>query len=426
MAAPVSALRDTEMSQAKAGELAALKPGTGPGPTAEQEHHLPGNGSEPGAAARETFSNHRLSAAPVPGEHSDEDSGHPPHGEQDGASSSEQSNGGAGSGEPEPGRATATSLALLSGDQRFDHSSNSGGAVPLGNANPGPSPGPGAVPPTGYGYNHYRGPFHQHGGQQSPGMGAALQPGGLDSFQPNSHEAFSGHYNNYTTSYPAARSGYMNQNYGLNSPRAGAAGPKALASGMVASFQRFGGQQQQSAQGPGLQQHQQPQTASSTPTLNQLLTSPSGARAFTNYNQAHQDYNSSQELAKGGELGTQYPSSGWATAQQRSHHPPISPGSSGQPLPRTQDTKTVTCTYLLIAAETMSTFKRSLDWWLQEKEMNRCGNKMSSLSMTLVEGNFSWPRPSDEVASNGPSWPYRPGGVISRCGRLCLKWLLVL
>ncbi|XP_048413899.1 AT-rich interactive domain-containing protein 1A-like isoform X2 [Stegostoma tigrinum] len=338
MAAPVSALRDTEMSQAKAGELAALKPGTGPGPTAEQEHHLPGNGSEPGAAARETFSNHRLSAAPVPGEHSDEDSGHPPHGEQDGASSSEQSNGGAGSGEPDPGRATATSLALLSGDQRFDHSSSSGGAVPLGNANPGPSPGPGAVPPTGYGYNHYRGPFHQHGGQQSPGMGAALQPGGLDSFQPNSHEAFSGHYNNYTTSYPAARSGYMNQSYGLNSPRAGAAGPKALASGMVASFQRFGGQQQQSAQGPGLQQHQQPQTASSTPTLNQLLTSPSGARAFTNYNQAHQDYNSSQELAKGGELGTQFPSSGWAAAQQRSHHPPISPGSSGQPLPRTQPT----------------------------------------------------------------------------------------
>lgn len=333
MAAPVSALRDSDISQAKPGDLAALKAGTGPIPAAEQEHHLPGNGSESGSGARDTFSNHRLSAASAPGEHSDEDNGHQPHGEPDGASS-EHSNGGGGSVEPEPGRAAAASLGLLtSGDQRFDHSSNNGGGSgPMANANPAPSPGPAAVPAAGYGYNHYRGPFHQHGGQQSPGMGAALHPGGLDSFQPNSHEAF-GHYNNYTAAYPA-RSGYTNQGYGLNSPRAGAAGPKASASNIAPSFQRFGGQHQQSAPVPGLQQ--QSQTASSTPTLNQLLTSPSGARAFTNYNQAHQDYNSSQELAKGGELGAQYASAGWAAAQQRIHHPPISPGNSGQPLLRTQ------------------------------------------------------------------------------------------
>lgn len=78
------------------------------------------------------------------------------------------------------------------------------------------------------------------------------------------------------------------------------------------------------------------QQPTSTPTLNQLLTSPSSARSYPNYPQG--DYNNQEGAGKAaGELGSaQYAGvhPGW---QQRSHHPPpMSPGNSGQPPSRAQ------------------------------------------------------------------------------------------
>ncbi|NWH68367.1 ARI1A protein, partial [Geococcyx californianus] len=72
-----------------------------------------------------------------------------------------------------------------------------------------------------------------------------------------------------------------------------------------------------------------------TPTLNQLLTSPSSARGYQGYPGG--DYNSSGgqqdgagAAAKGPDMVSQYgggSGQGWAPA--RSHHAPVSPGSSG-------------------------------------------------------------------------------------------------
>ncbi|TRY92006.1 hypothetical protein DNTS_034901 [Danionella cerebrum] len=189
---------------------------------------------------------------------------------------------------------------------------------------------------SSYSYpQHYgRAPFHQHGGQQSPGMAAAAGPGALtsgimDPYQPNSHEhGFPNHqYNSYSAF--GNRSPYPGQGYGMNSPRSA---PQAV-----------GGQsaKQQSAAAASYSNQRysmgNPQPTS-TPTLNQLLTSPSGARGYPNYPPS--EYNS-QDGAKGpgdmgsssgGQYGGGHP--GW---QQRTHHPsPLSPGNTGQPLGRNQ------------------------------------------------------------------------------------------
>ncbi|XP_067261958.1 AT-rich interactive domain-containing protein 1A isoform X2 [Chanodichthys erythropterus] len=192
--------------------------------------------------------------------------------------------------------------------------------------------------PASYSYaQHYgRAPFHQHGGQQSPGMAAAAGPGALsssmmDPYQPNSHDhGFPNHqYNNYSPF--GNRSPYPGQGYGMNSPRSA---PQAQAVGGQSAKQ----QQPAAAASYSNQRYNMgnPQPTS-TPTLNQLLTSPSGARGYPNYPPS--DYNS-QDGAKGpadigsssGQYGGGHP--GW---QQRTHHPPpMSPGSTGQPLGRNQ------------------------------------------------------------------------------------------
>uniref|UniRef100_A0A8C2CVZ4 AT rich interactive domain 1Aa (SWI-like) n=1 Tax=Cyprinus carpio TaxID=7962 RepID=A0A8C2CVZ4_CYPCA len=184
---------------------------------------------------------------------------------------------------------------------------------------------------------HYsRAPFHQHGGQQSPGMAAAAGPGALssnmmDPYQPNSHEhGFPNHqYNSYSPF--GNRSPYPGQSYGMNSPRSA---PQAQAVGGQSAKQ----QQPAAAAAYSNQRYNMgnPQPTS-TPTLNQLLTSPSSARGYPSYPPS--DYNS-QDGAKGpadmgsssGQYGGGHP--GW---QQRTHHPPpMSPGSTGQPLGRNQ------------------------------------------------------------------------------------------
>uniref|UniRef100_A0A8C2EDL8 AT rich interactive domain 1Aa (SWI-like) n=1 Tax=Cyprinus carpio TaxID=7962 RepID=A0A8C2EDL8_CYPCA len=195
--------------------------------------------------------------------------------------------------------------------------------------------------PASYNYaQHYgRAPFHQHGGQQSPGMAAAAGPGALssgmmDSYQPNSHEhSFPNHqYNSYNAF--GNRSPYPGQGYGMNSPRSA---PQTQAVGVQSAKQQ---QQQQPAAAASYSNQRynmgNPQPTS-TPTLNQLLTSPSGARSYSSYPPS--DF-SGQDGAKGpadmGSSGGQYGGGhpGW---QQRTHHPsPMSPGSTGQPLGRNQ------------------------------------------------------------------------------------------
>ncbi|XP_055066514.2 AT-rich interactive domain-containing protein 1A isoform X1 [Misgurnus anguillicaudatus] len=212
---------------------------------------------------------------------------------------------------------------------------------PEGNNHPGMvhhhAPG---FPPPSYGYSQQYGrAFHQHGGQQSPGMAAAAGPGALssnmmDPYQPNSHEhGFPNHqFNNYSPY--GNRSPYPGQGYGMNSPRSA---PQAQAVGGQSA------KQQQPAAGGSMAASYNNQRynmgnpqPTSTPTLNQLLTSPSGARGYPNYTPS--EYNS-QDGAKGpadmgssGQYGGGHP--GW---QQRTHHPPpMSPGSTGQAMGRNQ------------------------------------------------------------------------------------------
>uniref|UniRef100_A0A8C8IVW4 ARID domain-containing protein n=1 Tax=Oncorhynchus tshawytscha TaxID=74940 RepID=A0A8C8IVW4_ONCTS len=190
----------------------------------------------------------------------------------------------------------------------------------------------GSFPPPPYGYNqHYsRGPFHQHGGQQSPGMaaaaGPAVQPGNMmDPYPPNTHEhGFPNHFNNYSP-FPN-RTSYQGQGYAMNSPRnnqppaaGGQPGKQQPAGGTTAMAASYNNQRYNIG-------NLQP---TSTPTLNQLLTSPSSTRTYQNYPQG--DYSNQEGASKGAadmassQYGGGHP--GW---QQRTHHPPpMSPGNTG-------------------------------------------------------------------------------------------------
>ncbi|XP_010865393.2 AT-rich interactive domain-containing protein 1A isoform X3 [Esox lucius] len=196
-------------------------------------------------------------------------------------------------------------------------------------------------PPPSYGYSqHYgRAPFHQHGGQQSPGMAAATGPAVqssnmMDPYQPNSHDhGFSNHqFNNYNP-FPN-RTPYPGQGYGMNSPRNTQA---PAAGGQPAKQQPAGGPTSMAASYNNQRYNMGNPQPTSTPTLNQLLTSPSSTRVYPNYPSS--DYSNQEGASKGptdmgnsGQYGGGNP--GW---QQRTHHPPpMSPGSTGQPLGRTQ------------------------------------------------------------------------------------------
>ncbi|XP_063164170.1 AT-rich interactive domain-containing protein 1B isoform X1 [Candoia aspera] len=219
--------------------------------------------------------------------------------------------------------------------------------------------------------------FDQHGGQQSPGMGLmhpAAAPNIMDPL-PNSHEGYANsQYNHYSSAYgrpgggtntgagavaaaaaaaaAAGGGGYVGSSsaFGvLSSPRQhqqgmmlGPAGGGSLgkASG-AAGFQRFSGQNQH--------------PSGATPTLNQLLTSPSPM--MRSFGTGYPDYSSpggapsqqpaqgaaaaaapgSQQAVMGKDMGSQYGAANpaWAAAQQR-NHPAMSPGSTGQTLSRNQ------------------------------------------------------------------------------------------
>lgn len=182
--------------------------------------------------------------------------------------------------------------------------------------------------------------YDQHGGQQQQGGGMGITHSSAHNSMENSHE--SGYHNSQYNQYPAYRAGYGGGAYGMMGP-SGCRQPGNMMMGSNSSnlsksglgppsggFQRF----------PGQSAHQQ-HPSGATPTLNQLLTSPSPM--LRGYSAAYQDYSgtSTQQqasMALGKDAGPHFGASsahGWA-AQQRNHPHSMSPGNGGQGLGRAQ------------------------------------------------------------------------------------------
>ncbi|XP_034713991.1 AT-rich interactive domain-containing protein 1B-like isoform X2 [Etheostoma cragini] len=191
--------------------------------------------------------------------------------------------------------------------------------------------------------NNYYSPrpcYEQHGGQQQQSSGMGITHSSAHNSMDNSHEA--GYHNSQYNQYPAYRAGYGGGAYGMMGPSgcrqpgnmlmgsnsAGSHGKSPLGTA-PGGFQRF----------PGQTQQQHPSGA--TPTLNQLLTSPSPM--MRGYGGAYQDYSGSTAQQQAGiglgkDVGPQYGAStahGWA-GQQRNHPHSMSSGNGGQGLGRTQ------------------------------------------------------------------------------------------
>ncbi|XP_049451976.1 AT-rich interactive domain-containing protein 1B-like isoform X4 [Epinephelus fuscoguttatus] len=190
--------------------------------------------------------------------------------------------------------------------------------------------------------------YEQHGGQQQQSSGMGITHSTAHNSMENSHEA--GYHNSQYNQYPAYRAGYGGGAYGMmgpsgcrqpgnmmmgsNSSASQGKSPLGAASG---GFQRFPGQTQQQQQ----QQQQQQHPSGATPTLNQLLTSPSPM--MRGYGGAYQDYGGSTAQQQAGmglgkDVGPHYGATsahGWG-AQQRNHPHSMSTGNGGQGLGRTQ------------------------------------------------------------------------------------------
>ena len=198
--------------------------------------------------------------------------------------------------------------------------------------------------------------FDQHGGQQSVASGIVHSvQNTMDQVQ-NSHESYNSpynHYQNYRPGYGTSGYGGMaspsRQGNNLMGPGGNATATSQSKAAMAATaspggggtraggFQRFPGPNQQHPSG-------------ATPTLNQLLTSPSPM--MRGYASGYQDYNSpatqqQPNMGLGKEMGSQYGSAshGWG-GQQRSH-PSMSPGNNGQVISRAQVNGTFGYTWCL-------------------------------------------------------------------------------
>ncbi|KAM4542520.1 AT-rich interactive domain-containing protein 1B-like isoform 1-T1 [Odontesthes bonariensis] len=181
--------------------------------------------------------------------------------------------------------------------------------------------------------------YDQHGGQQQQSSGMGITHSSAHNSMENSHEA--GYHNSQYSQYSAYRAGYGGGAYGMmgpsgcrqpgnmmmgsNSSASHGKSPMGVASG---GFQRY----------PGQSQQQHPSGA--TPTLNQLLTSPSPM--MRGYGGAYQDYSgpTAQQQASmglGKDMGPQYGASSahWG-GQQRNHPLSMNPVNGGQGLGRTQ------------------------------------------------------------------------------------------
>lgn len=183
--------------------------------------------------------------------------------------------------------------------------------------------------------------YEQHGGQQQQSGGMGITHSSAHNSIENSQEA--GYHNSQYGQYPAYRAGYGGGGYGMMGPsgcrqpgnmmmgsNSSASHGKSALGAAPGGFQRFPGQTQQQQQHP----------SGATPTLNQLLTSPSPM--MRGYGGAYQDYSgpTAQQQAgmgPGKEVGSQYgaTSAHWG-GQQRSHPHGMNPGNGGQGLGRTQ------------------------------------------------------------------------------------------
>ncbi|XP_068198736.1 AT-rich interactive domain-containing protein 1B-like isoform X2 [Antennarius striatus] len=168
----------------------------------------------------------------------------------------------------------------------------------------------------------------QHGGQHSAGTGvtAALR-GTMDQVQ-NPHEGYGspGPYGHHPNHRPGSGDGGYGGTMSPSRPGSGSTAanhsktaPAASSSTAGGGFQRF----------PGQNQPQQLHPSGATPTLNQLLTSPSSV--MRSYGSGYPDFNGPAQqasigLAKDPQYGAA--SHGWGGPQRS--HPSVSPGGTGQ------------------------------------------------------------------------------------------------
>ncbi|XP_058468834.1 AT-rich interactive domain-containing protein 1B [Solea solea] len=182
----------------------------------------------------------------------------------------------------------------------------------------------------------------QHGGQQSAGTGVRrAEHSAMDQLH-NSHEGYNNNNNSPYNHYPNYRPGYGTSGYGgmMSPSRQGnsllgpssnhskaamtaASSPAGGGGGSGGGFQRYTGQQQP------------PQPPGATPTLNQLLTSPSpmmrgygGGYSDFNHPSSAQQQQPSMGPAK--DTGSQYGSAAHGWGGQQITHPALSPGNTGQ------------------------------------------------------------------------------------------------
>lgn len=196
--------------------------------------------------------------------------------------------------------------------------------------------------------------YEQHGGQQQQGSGMGITHSSAHNSMENSHEA--GYPNSQYNQYPGYRTSYGGGAYGMMGPsgcrqpgmmmgsNSSATQGKSPLGASSDGFQRF----------PGQSHHQQ-HPSGATPTLNQLLTSPSPM--MRGYGGAYQDYSSSTAqqhtgMGLGKDAGPQYGASsthGWG-GHQRNHPHSMSPGNGGQGLGRSQVSFGNFCSQLLRCA----------------------------------------------------------------------------
>ncbi|XP_075059484.1 AT-rich interactive domain-containing protein 1B isoform X2 [Mixophyes fleayi] len=209
--------------------------------------------------------------------------------------------------------------------------------------------------------------FDQHGRQQSPGTGimhsgtAAPSSSMVDPMQ-NSHEGYGNsqydHYQGYSRATVAAGGGAASYDsiasaYGvLKSQRQNSSSTPSSSNMMIGERGVNHGQPPSASNVGGFQRYQgqNQHPSGATPTLNQLLTSPSPM--MRSYGGSYPEYSTpsaSQQQATstqgsqqpGGigmikDMGSQYGAANTGWGVQQRNHPTMSPGSTGQTINRSQ------------------------------------------------------------------------------------------